>query len=68
MSRTLVGDDLWANYFEREAEISTGTSLSKEGFLLNMASLERREVSDKTTRRKPSSSWFKKKDTTGESS
>lgn len=66
MSRDVIGDMMWANYFEKEAEIATGTSLSKEGFFINMASLEKRELSDKTNRRKPSSSWFKKKDKTGE--
>ena len=62
MSRSLVGDDVWASYFEKEAEIMTGTSLSKEGFFMNLAALEKRELSDKTNRRKPSSSWFKKKE------
>jgi hypothetical protein len=58
--RKLVGDELWAEFFMLDAENLTSSSLSKEGFLVNMASMERREFSDKTSRRKSSSSWFKK--------
>ena len=61
--RDLVGDELWANFFMKESETVTASSLSKEAKLIELAAMERREFSDKTTRtRKPSSSWFKKKE------
>lgn len=53
-----------AAHFAREAEIVNATSLSKNAKLLMAAITAKRELSDVTPEkepRKPSSSWFKKK-------
>jgi hypothetical protein len=62
ISKEIMENDTFANYFKKEAEIITSTSLSKNAKLLNLAVSQKREIADVTPRRKPNSSWFKKKD------
>jgi len=53
------------DFFISRSEIGTSTSLSRGGFLTKLAVVTRKELSDVTPKeRKPSSSWFKKKDKT----
>jgi len=62
-SKEIAGDDDFADYFSKLAEIQTATSLSKEGFFLKLAGTLRKEVADVTpTRKKENKGWFKKKD------
>ena len=63
--RDIAGDDDWADYFDKRAEILTSTSLSKDAKLLEMAIIQRREVSNVTPQnRKVNKSWFKRKEAT----
>lgn len=50
------------DYFNKESEIVTSTSLSKEALLLRLAVTQKKELADVTQRRKENKSWFKKKD------
>ena len=67
-SLALVASDImnntyFADYFKKEAEIITSTSLSREGFLTKLAVVQRREIADVTStkKRKSSKGWFKPK-------
>lgn len=62
ISGEIMQNQYFKNYFQREAEILTSTSLSKNAKLIELAVVQRREFSkDIKPPRKPSSSWFKKK-------
>lgn len=61
ISKEIMENDTFANYFKKEAEIITSTSLSKNAKLLNLSVVQKREIADVTPRRKPNSGWFKKK-------
>lgn len=51
------------SYFLANSEIMTSTSLSRQGFLVDRAVVQKRELKDTTMKpRKENSSWFKKKD------
>lgn len=52
----------FSGYFIGKSEIVTSTSLSKDGFLVNKAVTVKRELENIKKERKPSSSWFKKKE------
>ena len=51
-----------AGFFYGNSEIGTSTSLSKEGFLVKQATLQKRVLADETKKRKPNKGWFKSKD------
>ena len=62
ISEKIMNNDYFKNYFEAESEIITSTSLSRQGKLINLAVLQKREVADTTKfSRTPVKSWFKKK-------
>jgi hypothetical protein len=62
-SKDIAGDDAWANYFDKRAEILTSTSLSKDAKLLELAIIQRREVSNVTPQpRQVNKGWFKKRE------
>ena len=62
ISSEIMNNDYFRNYFEKEAEIVTKTSLSRNAKLLSLAVLQKKEVADVTPKeRKPSKSWFKSK-------
>ena len=66
-STELCDDDIWAGYFKEQGEILPSTSLSKDGFLANLAVLQRREIADKTKKvNTMNKGWFKKKDSNNE--
>jgi len=48
ISQDIIGNEFFKEYFEKEAEIVTSTSLSKEAKLLDLAVVQRREIADKT--------------------
>ena len=55
--------DYYGDYLLKKAEILTSTSLSKDAKLISLAVLQKRQIEDVTkSQRKPSSSWFKKKE------
>lgn len=63
-STEIANQSYWGDYFKRMAEIQSSSSLSKEGFLMKLSVTSKKESSlADVTPRKPSSSWFKKKDT-----
>ena len=51
---------MWADYFKKMAEVTTETSLSKEGFLLKMSVTTKKELADVTPKQKKNKGWFKK--------
>jgi hypothetical protein len=53
---------LWSDYFEKMADITTETSLSKEGFLIKMSVTQKKELADVTPKTKKNKGWFKKKE------
>ena len=50
----------FGEYFKKEAEILTSTSLSKNAKLLNLSVVQKREIEDSTKTRKPNKGWFRK--------
>ena len=57
-----VGSKGLASYFEDRAQIILSTSLSKEGFLDNLAVTQKREIDRKKRKMLSNSGWFKKKE------
>lgn len=55
-------------YFKAMSEAITAPSLSKEGFLIKQATIQRKEFSDKTKSKKQNKGWFRKKEPEGEES
>lgn len=69
ISNELIENDALADYFAKEAEILTSTSLSKEGFLVRQATTTTRQIADVTKKKMTSNKgWFSKKETSTESS
>ena len=65
--KDLVDDDIWANYFKEKGEILTATSLSKKGFLTNLAVIQRRQTElIEPEPRKENKGWFKSKSKSNE--
>jgi len=60
-SKDIEENKLWADYFKEMAEITTKTSLSKEGFLLRLSVTTKKELADVTPKRKVNRGWFRKK-------
>lgn len=59
MAREIMGNTFFADYFQKEAEILTSTSLSKDAKLLNLAVMQKRVIEDATKpERKPNAGWF----------
>lgn len=51
-----------ANFFGANSEIVTSTSLSRQGFLVDRAVVQKRELKDTTKTLKENKGWFKSKD------
>lgn len=68
ISSDLIENQDLAKYFEKEAEIITSTSLSREGFLVRQATTTTKQIADVTKKSmaKENKSWFKKKDKNAE--
>lgn len=62
ISEKIIGNTFFRDFFLAEAENITATSLSREGFLVKQATTQTKRLGDITKVRKPSKSWFKKKD------
>lgn len=58
----IAGDKEFSDYFEKMGEIQTGSSLSKDGFLMKLAVTMKKELADVSpTKTKKNTGWFKKK-------
>ena len=60
--RDVYNDDVFANYWQKKAELDFATSLSKDAILLKLLVTKKNEVADITPRQKENSGWFKKKE------
>ena len=61
-SEKLCNDDMWADFFRKKGEILTATSLSRAGFLTQLAVIQRRQIEEIKQERKENKGWFKSKD------
>jgi hypothetical protein len=57
----IMGNDYFKEYFEADAAITLGTSLSREGFLIRQSTTTTKSVADVTKRRKINKGMFGKK-------
>jgi hypothetical protein len=64
VARQLQLNNTWADYFQAKGQILTATSLSRAGFLTNLAVIQRKQIEDMnlSNSAKPNSGWFRKKD------
>ncbi len=61
-SREVYGDESWADFFKKIAEVQLASSLSKEGFLLNLSVTDKREIGETPKKKqKKNSGWFRKR-------
>jgi len=60
ISSLIMDNDVFAQWFNEEAENTLATSLSSEGFLIKQATTVTKNVSDMTPRRKINKGWFGK--------
>ena len=58
VSSDIMGNEYFKSYFEKEGEIITSTSLSRDAKLLNLAVLTKKEIEDTTKTRKKNKGWF----------
>ncbi len=60
--KDIYKDESWSDYFEKLSEIQTSTSLSKEGFLMELSVSNKQELSDKQSKKKKATNkgWFRK--------
>lgn len=63
ISEKIMDNEYFKEYFEKEAEIVLGTSLSREGFLVRQATTQTKHIADVTRRRKVNKGWFGKQTT-----
>jgi hypothetical protein len=61
ISDKIMNNNFFKDYFDKESEIMTATSLSKDAKLVSLAVLQKREVADVTKKSKPNKGWFKPK-------
>jgi len=61
ISEKVMDNDYFQGYFEKEAENTLATSLSREGFLIKQATTQTKQVADVTRRKKINKGWFGKK-------
>jgi len=64
-SKRLMLNDVWADYFQAKGEILTSTSLARQGFLTNLAVIQRRQIEDMNKVIKENKGWFRKKEEGG---
>jgi hypothetical protein len=60
ISREIMDNDFFANWFNQEAEETLATSLSRGGFLVRQATVQTKNVADVTKRKKINKGWFRK--------
>lgn len=57
-----------SNFFKSNSEIVTSTSLSRQGFLVDRAVVQKKELKDTTKRMTENKGWFKSKKSNSEES
>lgn len=62
ISREIMKNTFFADFFAKESEITTSTSLSREAKLLELAVVTRREMADVTKPKKENKGWFGRKE------
>ena len=62
ISTEIMGNEFLGNYYAKQAEILTSTSLSKDAKLISLAVLQKRQIEDVTKPKKENKGWFKKKE------
>lgn len=67
ISEKIMDNDFFKGYFEKDAENTLSTSLSREGFLVKQATTTTKAIADITKRRKTNRGWFGTKKTVEES-
>lgn len=60
-SKEVMNNPFFGKYFAEEAEITTSTSLSRDGFLPKLAVLQKKELADVTKHKKENKGWFRPK-------
>jgi len=60
ISKVIMNNSFYSNYFETEAQDTLATSLSRAGFLVRQASVTTKQISDSTPRKKINKGWFGK--------
>lgn len=61
IAEKIIRSNYLKEYFDKESEIITSTSLSKNGFLIRAAITQKKELSDVTKRHTINRGWFVKK-------
>lgn len=61
ISKEIMDNDYFQDYFEKDAIITLNTSLSREGFLIKQATTTTKQVADATRRRRINRGMFGKK-------
>ena len=62
ISSDIIGNEFFRDYFLKESENITATSLSREGFLVKQATTQTKRLADITKPKKENKGWFNKKD------
>ena len=60
-SDKVIKNDYLKEYFEKESENTTSTSLSRDGFLDKLAVLIKKELADTTKKHSTNKGWFRRK-------
>jgi hypothetical protein len=63
ISDKIMDNDYFKGYFEQHSQDTTATSLSREGFLLKLATIQTKQIADVTKRRRINKGWFGKSKT-----
>jgi hypothetical protein len=58
ISKQLMNNDFFADYFNAQAKETVGTSLSREGFIIRQANTQNKNVADVTRRKKTNRGMF----------
>ena len=58
----VMENPFYQEFFEKESQDTTSTSLSKDGFLIKHATIQKKEIADTTKKQTSNKGWFKRKD------
>jgi hypothetical protein len=61
-SEMIMDNPFYRDFFLKESEYVTSSSLSKDGFLIKHATIIKKEIADTTKKQSSNKGWFKKKD------
>ena len=60
-SDKVIRNKYMKEYFEKESEDTTSTSLSRDGFLIKTSVLTKKELADTTKKQSTNKGWFRRK-------